>query len=139
MKILKGINFGEIAMSAAGNAAGLAVVTQLNRVPFIAKQTNPKIKGLITLLAGKVVLPMLAKSAGFAGKKTGGLVAGASEAMAVYGIAQIGNDVAPNIFPKVSGIDGYEDNPLRNMAGMGLVTNEDGMNGVDEDQVNREI
>lgn len=139
MKALKGIDFGAIAMNTVGMAVGLAAATQANRIPFVAKMENPKIKGTVLFLMGKVGVPVLAKMAGITGKKSSEVVKGTGDGMAAVGLSQLGNAVAPNIFPKISGvegIDGYETSPYR---GLGLVTDEDEVTGIGDASPTRSL
>ena len=119
-------------MKTAGNAAGLIVVGQVNKLSFIQNIQKPAIKGLVTIFIGRVGLPFLAKLAGQKGKKgTSDLINGAEEAIATYGVAQVGGSFAAtaNLFPKISG---YEQNPV---AGIGLTNAEDNMNGYEQNPI----
>ena len=118
MKGLK-INVKEIATKTAGNAAGLVLVGQVNKIGFIASK-SPMIRGLITLGIGRIALPYIGSMLGLAGKKGGALIEGAEEAVSTYAVAQLGSNfpATANLFPKISG---YEDN----VYGLGMVTQEE--------------
>ncbi len=118
------IDFSKIAMETAGNLGGLAAVTQINRIPFIAKMDKPAIKGSVMFAIGKVAVPWLAGMAGLNGKKGGDVVKGVSDGISVFALAQLGSSFAPNIFPKISG---YEEN----IYGLGIVTEEEDARAVD--------
>lgn len=127
MKGLK-INVKDIATKTAGNAAGLVVVGQINKIGFIASK-SPMIKALITLAVGRIGLPFIGSHLGLKGKKGGTLIEGAEEAVSTYAVAQLGGafPATANLFPKISG---YEDN----VYGLGMVTKEE-VTGYEESPV----
>ena len=130
MKLPK-MDFGKIAKETVGNAVGLVLINKINNIKQVAAITKPTTKGLLTFGIGKILIPMIAGLVGLKDKKSADFVNGAGEAIATYGILQIasGNDATKDLFPKISGIDGYEESPYR---GLGLVTEEDTMDGVGE-------
>lgn len=136
MKGLK-LDTSKIIGQTAGAAAGLVASKGLGKIGFVSKQ-KPVVKGLINILAGMIVLPMLAKKMGLAGKKGGELVAGAEGALVTCGVAQLGSavPVLGNAFPTITG---YEDNPY-NLQGLGLAEDENpadnGMNGYEDNPTN---
>ncbi|MEO5892265.1 MAG: hypothetical protein ABIQ31_18605 [Ferruginibacter sp.] len=122
MKGLK-LDFKKIGMVTAGNAAGLVAVHQVNQLKFLnnpAKPMKPVLKGLITLLLGRIGVPYIAGMTGLAGKKGGDFVEGVGQAMSTYGTAQILANT-PATAKMVPAIAGYEDN----IYGMGLIADDD--------------
>lgn len=133
MKGLK-LDFKKIAMQTAGNAAGLVVVGQVNKLAFIKKIEKPVMKGLITLGLGRILLPYIGGMMGLSGKKGGDLLEGASEAISTFGVIQIAGSFEANkaadkkLFPTISG---YEESPY--VRGLGLVTEEE-VSGTEADE-----
>lgn len=121
MKLPK-IDIKSTVTKAAGHATGLALVTQVNRIPFIQKQDKPKMKGAIVAALGYLAVPMVAAAMGLKGGKKGDFANHVGEGMGIFGLAQIANAVAPNIFPKVSGVAGYEEDAV---LGLGIATDEE--------------
>lgn len=106
-----GIDFKAVATKAAGHAAGAALTTQVNKLGFVQKMSKPVYKGLFTAALGYIGVPILAKKLKLTGKK-GGLVEAAGEGMGLVGVMMSVNAVKPGILPTISGIEGYEHNPL---------------------------
>lgn len=133
MKGLK-LDFKKITMQTAGNAAGLIVVGQVNKLAFIKKIEKPVMKGLITLGLGRVLLPYIGSMMGLSGKKGGDLLEGASEAISTFGVIQIAGSFEANkaadkkLFPTISG---HEESPY--VRGLGLVAEEEVSGYPDED------
>lgn len=125
-------DFSKIAMNAVGQLSGLAVTTQINRIPFVKNIQKPAIKGAAMFAIGSLLVPMIADKAGLNKKGSSAVIDGVSQAISVYGLAVLGNSFAPNIFPAVSG---YEDG-VYNVQGMGLITDEDDVSGYEDDPIN---
>lgn len=131
--MLKGINFKEIATKAAGHAAGAALYTQVNKLSFIKKlgqdaagNPDPKkkaVQGLVIAALGYVAVPAIAKKMKLTGNK-GGLVSSAFEGLGMVGIMQAANaqfpakDGKPSLFPVISGVGGYEENPIMGLGNL---------------------
>ena len=124
-----GIDFKAVATKAAGHAAGAVVAGKLNSVGFIQKIANPTTQGLVKAAIGYIGIPMLAKKAGFKGGKKGDLLEAVGEGVGIIGILQAGNSWKPDMFPKVSGIEGYEENPIQ---GLGELYDADSVSGYEE-------
>jgi hypothetical protein len=135
MKGLK-LDFKKIAMQTAGNAAGLVVIGQVNKLAFIKNIQKPVMKGLLTLGLGRIVLPYIGGMMGLGGKKGGDILEGASEAISTYGVIQIAGSFEASkaadqkLFPTISG---YEESPY--VRGLGLVTEEEVSGYNEEEQV----
>lgn len=129
MKGLK-LDFKKIGMETAGNAVGLMAVQKVGAISFVQNLKTPVIKGLVMLGIGRIAIPFLAGKAGLAGKKGGAFVEGVSQSVSTYGIGQILSNTAATkaLVPTISG---YEDG----VYGMGLITNDESVNGF-EDAVN---
>ncbi len=90
------------------------------------KQTDPKIKGLITAAIGYIGIPMLVAKAKLGGKGAkADLMSHVGEGVGIVGVMQLANAFVPPkpggnaIFPTISG---YEENPI---SGLGMITEED--------------
>lgn len=110
---MKGLNldFKKIAVETAGNAAGLVLCTQVQKIGFIKNIQKPVLKGLVMIGLAKVALPKLAEMLMGKGKKgASDFVTGASQSMATYGIGHImaNTDATKNFVPAITG---YENNP----------------------------
>lgn len=124
MKGLK-LDTKKLISNTAGNAAAVVVYNGINRIPFVQKISKPAIKGLVTIGIARFGIPWLAGMAGLNKGKNAGMVTGAEEGLATIGVATLGNAVAPNLFPKISG---YED---ESVMGLGLIADDDGVEGLD--------
>ena len=129
------IDFKAVATKAAGHAAGAAVYTQINKLAFMKKQTNPKVKGLISAALGYFVMPMLAQKAKLGGKGAkGDFIQHVGEGVGIVGIMQLANAFAPgnasnpSLFPTISGVED-ETYPV------GLITEEDMVSGYENNPV----
>ncbi len=125
------IDFRAAATKMAGHAAGAAAYTQFNKLAFMTKQTNPKVKGLISALAGYIGVPLIAEKLKLSGKGAkADFISNIGEGMGMVGVMQMANSFVPPtagkpaLFPQISG---YEENPV---SGLGLITEEDNMDGV---------
>lgn len=122
---MKGIDFKAIVTKAAGNAAGAAAFTQLNKIAFIKNQTNPKIKGAIIAGIGYLALPYFLSKAKMGGKGKADFANYFSDGVGMIGTMILGNAFVPGtatnpgLFPTISG---YEESPV---SGLGMITEED--------------
>ncbi len=137
--MLKGINFKEVAMKAAGHTAGAVVAGKLSKVKFIAKLSqdatgaeDPKkqaVKGAAIAAIGYIGLPLITKKLKLGGKKNA-LIESIGEGCGIVGMLQVAKSFdAKGSFgvPTVSGLGGYEDNPI---TGLGeLMEDEDAVTG----------
>lgn len=132
---LLNLDFSKIMVTTAGEAVGVAGVTAVNRIPFVSKQ-NQAIRGVIQVAIGKIAVPFVFSLLEQKGKKQNPTVEqfanGVGAGMSAIGLAMIGNQYAPNMFPKISGVDGvYGNEGSPYMAGMGLIADEDQPGGMD--------
>jgi hypothetical protein len=127
MKVL-GIDFKAVAAKVAGHAAGAAAFTQLNKAKFMRSYDAPEkqaAKGLVAAAIGYLAVPMIAKKTGLAGKGAKGAFAeSVGEGLGIVGLMLLGNAVIkpaagkPALFPVISGVDGYEENPIEGLGEM---------------------
>jgi hypothetical protein len=121
------IDFKAAATKAVGNVAGGFAYTQFNKLAFMQKQANPKVKGLISALVGYIGIPMLADKLKLGNKGAqADLIAAAGEGMGLVGMFQLANAMKPGLVPSISG---YEENPI------GLITEEDEVSGYEDSPV----
>lgn len=113
-----GIDFKALATKAGGHAAGAALAGKLNSVSFINKIANPTTQGLVKALIGYVGIPLVAKKLKLSAGNKADLFQAVGEGVGVIGLLQAGNSKFPTIIPKVSGIDGYEENPIEGLGEM---------------------
>ena len=125
------IDFKMVATKMAGHATGAAVYTQINKLKFMKDQTNPQIKGFITAALGYIGIPMIAEKMKLGGKASkADFISHVGEGVGIVGVMQLANAFVPGtatrpaLFPQISG---YEENPV---SGLGLITEEDNMEGV---------
>lgn len=136
-----GIDFKAAATKAAGHATGAALFTQLNKAKFLQQYSTPEkqaTKGAIVAAIGYLAGPLLAKKMGLAGKGSkGAFVESACEGLGMIGVMIAANAVIkpkagqPALFPTISGVEGYEENPIN---GLGTIyeENEEGVSGLEE-------
>lgn len=122
--MLKGINFKEVALKAAGHTGGAIVAGKLSKVKFIANLSkdaagveDPKkaaLKGAVIAAIGYIGIPMVAKKLKMAGKKNN-LVEALGEGCGMIGMLQVANSFDKDDkwgVPNISGLEGYEQNPI---------------------------
>lgn len=125
MKGLK-LDTGKLIGNTAGNGLALVGHTGLNRIPFV-KNLSPVMRGLGTVVVARFGVPLLMNAMGFNKGKGANVAVGAEEGLATLGLAQLGNKVAPNLFPAISEVSGYEESPY--VQGLGMVADEESVNG----------
>src|ERR1700680_260556 len=112
---MKGIDFKAVLTKAAGNAAGAAAFTQLNKLSFIKNQTNAKLKGAIIAGIGYVAIPMLLAKAKIGSKGKADFASHFGDGVGILGTMILGNALLPgtatnpSLFPAITG---YEESPV---------------------------
>lgn len=134
---MKKINFKLVAMKAAGHVGGAIVAAKVSNLGFIKKlgetdgKADPKkqaVKGAVVAAIGYIGLPMLTKKLG----KNNPLLEAVGEGCGMVGMLQVAGalDATGKLgVPKISGVDGYEENPIN---GLGELFEEESVSGYED-------
>lgn len=113
-----GVDFKEVAIKAAGHTAGAAIAAKVQNIKFIKNMTNPVARGLVIAGLGYIGGDVLEQKLSGKGKNgKGNFIKAAGEGMGMIGILTAASAKMPGVFPAISGVEGYEENPLAGLGG----------------------